>query len=123
MNYTGKKMTTFKERFSDLCAGSTKTDSEIAAALKVSKQTISAWKIGTRSPKEPTIISIASYFYVRVDWLMGFDVEKYESAAVGSLRERILEGFEHLTPENQARMDDYLRLLLASQEDGKGSQQ
>ena len=57
MEHTGRKVTTFKERLSDLCAESPLNDTEIARELHVSKQTLSAWKCGTRSPKELTIIS------------------------------------------------------------------
>lgn len=80
---TGMKVATFKERLSDVCELSLLSDTDLAAKLKVSKQTLSAWKCGVRSPKEPTIIAIAQYFGVSVEWLMGFDVPmKSENAAV-----------------------------------------
>jgi len=70
------KIMTFRDRFSSLVDESEKTTIDLAKELHVSNQTISAWKIGTRSPKEPTIIAIANHFGVTVEWLMGFDVEK-----------------------------------------------
>ena len=51
---------------------------DLSKDLHVSNQTISAWKVGARSPKEPTIIAIADHFGVSVKWLMGFDVPKYD---------------------------------------------
>lgn len=75
---TFHKVSTFRERFIDLCNSESISDSRLAEKLGVSKQTVSAWKSGTRSPKEPTIIAIASYFHVNVRWLMGFNVEKGE---------------------------------------------
>lgn len=51
---------------------------DIAKALHVSKQTISAWKAGTRSPKQPTIEAIARFFNVSVQWLMGLNVPRGE---------------------------------------------
>ena len=77
---TGLKVATFKQRFAVLFDESEKTITELAKELRVSNQTISAWKTGTRSPKEPTIIAIANYFGVSVEWLMGFDVEKVSQA-------------------------------------------
>ena len=56
------------------------SDTDLSRELKVSKQTISSWKVGRRSPKAPTILIIAQYFNVSVEWLMGFDVEKYGSS-------------------------------------------
>ena len=75
--YTKQKVSTFRDRFSELVNESKKTTVALAKELHVSNQTVSAWKTGTRSPKEPTIIAIAKYFKVNVSWLMGFDVEKY----------------------------------------------
>ena len=72
--YTKKKITTFRERFSELCDKSPMNDTAIADALNVSRQTVCSWKAGTRSPKKPTVISIANYFDVDTAWLMGFDV-------------------------------------------------
>lgn len=76
--YTGLKVATFKERFNELCENNPQNASRIADDLRVSRQTVSAWRSGYRSPKEPTIIAIAKHFHVTVPWLMGFDVEKLE---------------------------------------------
>lgn len=73
---TGLRNSTFRERFTELFEESGKTVVELAKELHVSYQAISAWKTGARSPKEPTVVAIAKYFKVRVEWLMGFDVEK-----------------------------------------------
>ena len=71
-----EKISTFRERFVELCESSGKTNTELAKELHVSNQTISAWKTGVRSPKEPVVESIANYFRVSPKWLMGFDVNK-----------------------------------------------
>ena len=70
------KVATFRERFSTLFDESDKTMQDLSKELHVSHQTISAWKMGTRSPKEPTIITIANHFGVSISWLMGFNVER-----------------------------------------------
>jgi repressor LexA len=70
------KVATGKERFSEIFDESEKTATELAKELHVSKQTLSAWRIGTRSPKEPTVMAIANYFNVDPLWLFGFDVKK-----------------------------------------------
>ena len=76
--YSRLKVTTFNERFNQLCSESSKTDSQIANKLEVSKQTVSAWKNGSRSPKPPTIAAISRFFHVSIQWLLGFDVPRYE---------------------------------------------
>ena len=74
--YTGKKIMTFRDRFDELCNEESMNTTSLANALHVSKQTVSAWRIGTRSPKQPTVQSIADYFGVSVGWLMGYDVKR-----------------------------------------------
>ena len=91
--YTGLKVSTFKDRFSELCESDPLNASAIADKLHVSRQTISAWKSGYRSPKEPTIISIANHFNVKVEWLMGFDVEKMQNAR--EVLERAFSEYQH----------------------------
>lgn len=73
---TGLLVSNFRERFNELFNESNKTNTSLGKELHVSNQTVSAWKLGTRSPKEPTVIAIAECFGVDVRWLMGFDVEK-----------------------------------------------
>lgn len=69
------RVSSFMERFAELLERSSRPDVAIAEALGVSKQTISAWKTGVRSPKNPMIIKIADLFGVDVAWLMGFEAE------------------------------------------------
>lgn len=64
-------MADFRDRFCSLLESLSFNDTEVAAILGVSKQTVSAWRSGTRSPKRPTIVAIASHFGVSVPWLMG----------------------------------------------------
>ena len=75
---TGLKVATFQQRFATLFEESEKTITELSKELHISNQTVSAWKTGARSPKEPTVIAIAKHFRVNVAWLMGYDVDKIE---------------------------------------------
>ena len=75
---TGLKVATFQQRFAALFEESGKTIMELSKELHISNQTVSAWKTGARSPKEPTVIAIAKHFKVNVAWLMGYDVDKME---------------------------------------------
>ena len=89
--YSGKKINTFQERFAELCESNPANDTALANALHVSKQTISAWRNGTRSPRQPLVIDIANHFRVSVSWLMGFDVKKELTP-----HEMVDEGFKNL---------------------------
>lgn len=114
-------VTTFRERLSDLCEKSPMTDSEIAMALGVPKQTLSAWKCGNRSPKRPTIEYIAHYFKVPVDWLMGFDVpettedfEKEKPVPEDELDAELISLLADLTPDEVVRVCDFVSGLKAA---------
>lgn len=74
--FTGKKVATFQERFSQLVNESGKSLLRLSKELHISNQALSTWRTGIRSPKEPTIIAVANYFNVNPQWLMGFDVVK-----------------------------------------------
>jgi repressor LexA len=73
---SGNKVASFRERFNELISESPKTDSEIARDLGISKQALSTWKTGEHSPKTPTVQTLARYFSVSVDWLLGFDISR-----------------------------------------------
>lgn len=70
------KVATNQERLNELFDADPRNDTAIANALGVSKQTVSMWRHGTRSPKKTVLIQIANEFNVSIEWLMGFDVEK-----------------------------------------------
>lgn len=119
--YTNKLISTFKDRFSDACAERKLPDGEIAKALEVSKQTLSAWKCGTRSPKRPTIETIARYFNVNVDWLLGFDVpvrgEGYENKKLtleDELNKELISLLVGLTPEEVVQVRAFVAGLKAA---------
>lgn len=68
------KIKTNQERLNELFDMDPRTDSGIADALGVSKQTISAWRNGTRSPKQSVITMIAKQYGTTEAWLMGWDL-------------------------------------------------
>ena len=80
---TGKKVSTFRERFMELVESSPKSRSDIAREFGVAKQTVSAWLTGQNSPRLPVVVSLADYFGVSLELLNGFDVPKYEKADDG----------------------------------------
>lgn len=75
------KVSTNQERLNELFDSDSRNDSSIAAELGVSKQTISAWRSGFRSPKKPMLIKISEMYHVSIEWLMGFDVDRSSSGA------------------------------------------
>lgn len=117
--HTYKLISNFKERLVDLCTNSPMTDTEISKALGVSKQTLSAWRCGTRSPKGPTIETIARFFHVTVDWLVGFDVpadgkEEEKPIQEDELDNELISSLSDLAPEELAQVVAFVSGLKAA---------
>lgn len=72
------KVATSVERLNELFDADPQNDTAIAEKLNVSKQTISSWRTGRRSPKKSVLIKISDMYGVSIEWLMGFDVEKMQ---------------------------------------------
>ena len=53
---------------------------QLAEIIGMSKQTISAYTTGARSPKRPAINAMADALGVNPLWLMGYDVPKFPSS-------------------------------------------
>lgn len=118
--YTNELVTVFRERFTDLCNESPMNDTEIAKKIGVSKQTVSAWKIGDRSPKQPTIETIANVFHVNIDWLLGFDVPKsignYKNKKLTQLDEQknqYVEELKSASLDELKMLSDFLAIMRA----------
>ena len=52
------------------------TATELAAQVGISKQAISSYCTGVRSPKKPTVESLSRALKVNPLWLLGYDVSK-----------------------------------------------
>ena len=76
------KVATNQERLNELFNADPRNDTAIANMFGVSKQTVSMWRHGTRSPKKTTLLQIAKEYNVSIEWLMGYDVEKWDTQAV-----------------------------------------
>lgn len=75
-----KKVAELSSRLSEIL--STKmTATQLADIIGMSKQTISAYTTGARSPKRPAINAMADVLGVNPLWLMGYDVPKYENTS------------------------------------------
>lgn len=64
------------DRLNELFDSDPRSDTAIAKDLHVSKQALSAWRKGIRSPKKSVLVKISELYNVSIEWLLGFDVEK-----------------------------------------------
>lgn len=70
---------TFAERLSAIRHAHKLTASELAKDCGLSQSSISSMELGTRSPSIEVICTIADYFNVSVDYLLGNDTQQSSS--------------------------------------------
>lgn len=85
--------------------------SELATMLNVGQTTISNWETGYSSPDIESLKKMSYIFKISVDDLLG-DEKKPTVMTDG---ERSVLDISALSPENRDRLEDYLHLLLDSQ--------
>ena len=103
------KVATLQDRLNELFDADSRNDTSIAADLHVSKQTVSAWRNGERSPKKQTILLISEKYHVSLEWLMGFDVEKQLSTSNLPIIIPDTEGFKKMA--SYMSHDDYVTMM------------
>lgn len=121
------KVATNKERLNELFDADPRNDAAIANSLGVSKQTISAWRNGTRSPKTSMITEIAKYYNCTEEWLYGWDMPAPTWMSLKNSKELVPTGENEqvneiitlllrLSKEKKAEAVRYLRYLVATEE-------
>lgn len=107
----------FFDIFSELCKKSGKSPNAVAKELKISSGSVTEWKKQGRSPHNATLLKIAEYFGVSVDYLLGQEEEEKPTANDGELsdnRKKLME-FASSVPED--KVDLLLRVMQSIVED------
>ena len=110
-----KKIAEFADRFAELLEDSKFSLSYIAKSLSISYKTVYSWTKGNRTPKPPTITTVANWFGVSPDWLAGYDVDKYTGIArpARTIEARLISnGVDAMPPEQRERALNMFRLMF-----------
>lgn len=70
-------MIDFGDKIKNLRLSKTMTQADLARRLGITKSMISAYESGTRQPSYETLVKLAAYFNVTMDYLFGFKGERY----------------------------------------------
>ena len=117
------KVVDFQERLNELLDSDSRSYTAIAKDLGVSKQAVSSWRSGARSPKKSVIVKMARMYNVSLEWLMGFDVPKnfdeYKKVFIPDL-DLFKKIFLAMTPDDSAEvMRIFEKTELAMRERGE----
>lgn len=81
----------------------------------ISKQSVSAYLTGKRSPKTEFIKSVSDAYGVQIPWLMGYDVPKYADPNDARPDEDIVilsRAAKKMTPENRKKLIEMARVIF-----------
>ena len=93
-------MTSFGERLKQLMEDQSISQRDLAAALNISKSTVSGYVNSYREPD--FLLEIASIFHVTTDYLLGnSDIPSLPTSAHNNQSILLLSYFEQLSPEVQ----------------------
>jgi len=117
------RIATVQSRLNELFDSSGMKDIDIANALGVSKQSISSWRSGARSPKKSILLQISDYFHVDVSWLLGWDVLPPVMPPKLTEDENHLLGlYQQLNPKGQKMLVQTAEMAVASGMYAKGKE-
>lgn len=86
--------------------------SELATMLNVGQTTISNWETGYSSPDIESLKKMSYIFKISVDDLLG----DKKTPTIEQDGERSVLDVSSLSPENRDKLEEYMRLLLMSQD-------
>ena len=101
----------FYSKYLSLCNAIQKSPSRVAQECNISKPSVNRWKKGT-TPTDATLLKLADYFGVSVAELKGEEEPDAPVKEELPIVTRIARGGERLSPEDQERALEILRLTF-----------
>lgn len=114
----------FDDRLKNLRKSKGITSGKVASDLGLPPTTYSNYELDKREPTAMTLIKIARYFNVSIDYLCGYENEinappiKKEKPALTSRQHRIVELFEDLTEPQQDNIIGRAELFAEQNQEG-----
>ncbi len=94
-----------------------KSQQSFANAFGVAQSTVGGWEAGSREPTYETLVRLASFLHVSVDYLLGLTDEKEGPLAEISeetLDAEIMAHLKSLSPEDLEKVDFFVQGILAA---------
>lgn len=83
---------------------------ELGAKMGVAENTMSQYELGRRQPDQETIVKLAHYFGVTVDYLLGGDPP--ENPSVSQQEYQLIELFREMTPDERGMVETIVQSIL-----------
>ncbi len=104
-------MSLLPERLQELRQKTGRTQQQVADDLQISRKLLSNYECGTREPNVDMLHSLALYYFVSVDYLIGASSIENPSAQLPEFLSDLLNNYSNLSPESQQDLEKYFALL------------
>lgn len=88
-----------------------RTQQQVADDLQISRKLLSNYECGTREPNIDMLHSLALYYFVSVDYLIGASTIENPSAQLPEFLADLFNNYNDLSPESQQDLEKYYALL------------
>ena len=89
------------------------TQVDLASILHIDQTTVSKWELGKTLPDTATLITLAGYFDVSTDYLLGRSLYFYpDRVALPTEEKNLLENYRILPSDLQRRASAYMQNLV-----------
>ena len=107
----------FWENFIELCNNKNKTPTSVISELNISRGSVTHWKSG-KVPHHNTLIKIADYFGVSVDYLLGkTDTPESPKSALSPGKQKIVDMCDSLSAEDLQKVIEYTEFIIAKKKE------
>jgi transcriptional regulator with XRE-family HTH domain len=107
----------FAERLRELRKAARLTQVQFSAEFNISNGTVAMWETGKREPDFSTVISIADFFGVTVDYLIGHDEEPAsQKGGLSKEDESLILAYHSASQEDRQIIDNIVKRYIPSQE-------
>ena len=91
------------------------TQSQLGEFIGAKKSAVSLWESGKRQPDQETLVRLAAYFEVTVDYLLGRDEQPAPQIDI-MIRSDMPRYLAQLNPQNRALLEEMARKLFELQQ-------
>jgi len=106
----------FAEKLKELRSQQKISQEELAKALGVSRSTIAGYETKSREPDLSTLVKIAAFFNVSVDYLLDSSEDSCLKFKLTNEEKKLLRNISSLTPNQLAKLNEFLESLKENKE-------
>ncbi len=88
---------------------------DVAHAIGVHRTTYTKYERGTSEPDFATLIKIATFFHVSIDYLLGYDAAPDANIDLSADEMRVIFSMRQLNEEGRHALDAYITFLTTSE--------